>query len=451
MIRNVKMTHRLKSVVVFAVLIFALAVSFMLPAAAVERYDCSAGRHRYSVTIREPTATTDGERVYVCDLCGHRQIRILFATQCNWSDWAIEQYPTCIRSGREYRVCTTTANHHRESRSIPALGHDFEVTAVINPTCTDVGSRTYTCRRCGNIRTETLPALGHDLEVAVTEPTCESYGIRTYTCTRCDYSRTETFGQVSGHEFIEEITTPPTYENEGVMTFTCTHCGYIYTEVIAALVADGHECEFALQSEAAPGCERDGYIIYACIYCGDSYTEIIPALGHSFGDWNISERPGLFRAGSRYMVCANSADCTIVEAIPQLVTFELNRIDAAMAFVNVGCFVLFALLMFFDMYVILWDLRKRLKRRKAKRIKVFGALYIAALVVAIVTIPLMLILLIPGVSYMNLLAFTATATIIPAGICLRRLSHRRRCALNGSRGLFKPGEQQGLLVSRNRA
>ena len=39
--------------------------------------------------------------------------------------------------------------------------HTFEVTATVDATCTEAGSKTSTCTACGETRTEELPALGH--------------------------------------------------------------------------------------------------------------------------------------------------------------------------------------------------------------------------------------------------------------------------------------------------
>ena len=59
------------------------------------------------------------------------------------------------------------------------------------PTCVNLGSRIYTCSKCGDSYTESIPALGHDHQGVVTAPTCNSMGFITYTCSRCGDSYTE--------------------------------------------------------------------------------------------------------------------------------------------------------------------------------------------------------------------------------------------------------------------
>ncbi len=57
-----------------------------------------------------------------------------------------------------------------------------------DPTCTKDGVKTYTCSTCGETYTESIPALGHDLDVGVVikEPTeSNPVGIKRHYCYRC--------------------------------------------------------------------------------------------------------------------------------------------------------------------------------------------------------------------------------------------------------------------------
>ncbi|MDY4219826.1 MAG: S8 family serine peptidase [Candidatus Faecousia sp.] len=71
-------------------------------------------------------------------------------------------------------------------------GHAYEVTSETAPTCTEAGSRTYTCPKCGSSYTESLEALGHDFgDWAVTLPAgCFREGLETRSCTRCGETET---------------------------------------------------------------------------------------------------------------------------------------------------------------------------------------------------------------------------------------------------------------------
>lgn len=67
---------------------------------------------------------------------------------------------TCTEMGSSKTVCGVCAKVLSTTK-VPALGHDFEVTAAVEPTCTDAGEYTYACSRCSATKTETVEALGH--------------------------------------------------------------------------------------------------------------------------------------------------------------------------------------------------------------------------------------------------------------------------------------------------
>ncbi len=79
-----------------------------------------------------------------------------------------------------------------------------EPTVTKAPTCTDAGEQTSTCSGCGDVKTETIPALGHDYADPVTTkaPTCTESGEQTSTCSRCSDIKTEPI-PATGHKFIE--------------------------------------------------------------------------------------------------------------------------------------------------------------------------------------------------------------------------------------------------------
>ena len=56
-----------------------------------------------------------------------------------WSEWKVETVPCCETAGIEVRTCLDDPSH-RESREIPALGHDWANATITAPK---------TCRRCG--------------------------------------------------------------------------------------------------------------------------------------------------------------------------------------------------------------------------------------------------------------------------------------------------------------
>ncbi len=116
----------------------------------------------------------------------------------------------------------------------------------------------------------------HSYESKITvQPTCKAEGVLTYTCSKCGDSYTETI-PITTHKYVASITTEATCNNAGVKTYKCSICGDTYTESIPAI---GHS--YKEDTKKAPSCTASGEIVYTCSNCGDSYTETVKATGHT--------------------------------------------------------------------------------------------------------------------------------------------------------------------------
>lgn len=82
--------------------------------------------------------------------------------------------------------------------------HNYVMTDEKEATCTEEGSRTYTCE-CGASYTEPIAALGHAYEMMSQTPaTCTEAGETVYTCSRCGSSYTETI-LATGHNYVNGV------------------------------------------------------------------------------------------------------------------------------------------------------------------------------------------------------------------------------------------------------
>lgn len=66
---------------------------------------------------------------------------------------------TCTEDGKI--VYTNSITGDVKEESIPAAGHDYEVTDTTEAACTEDGKNTYTCKVCGDAYEEAIPATGH--------------------------------------------------------------------------------------------------------------------------------------------------------------------------------------------------------------------------------------------------------------------------------------------------
>lgn len=132
--------------------------------------------------------------------------------------------------------------------------HSYVSNVTLNPTCTASGIKTYTCTACGDTYTETIPSTGHSWKSAsctakktcstcgategavlghnytskvTKEATCTENGTRTYTCSRCSNSYTETI-PTTGHKVIIDEAIPPTLTESGLTKGEhCEVCGEV--------------------------------------------------------------------------------------------------------------------------------------------------------------------------------------------------------------------------------
>ena len=111
---------------------------------------------------------------------------------------------TCVNSGSYDEVVYCKECNYELKRThkiVPPLGHNWDDGQVTRAsTETEVGIMTFTCTRCGETKTETIPVLPHthSYKAVVTAPTCTAKGYTTHTCA-CGDSYVDTYVDALGH------------------------------------------------------------------------------------------------------------------------------------------------------------------------------------------------------------------------------------------------------------
>ena len=172
--------------------------------------------YRSQVTVA-PGCTSSGVRTYTCDLCGDSYTETIASTGHSYS--ATVTAATCSAQGYTTYTCYSCGSSYKSDYTA-ALGHSYTSSVTTTATCTASGIRTYCCIRCNDRYTEIIPATGHSYVSGkcsvcgtvdpncshsytskVTAATCTASGVKTYTCTKCDDSYSETI-PATGHSYV---------------------------------------------------------------------------------------------------------------------------------------------------------------------------------------------------------------------------------------------------------
>ena len=194
--------------------------------------------------------------------------------------WTVTKAATCTETGLRTRACTDAGCSKVETAVIPALGHTEAVDAAKAATCTETGlTEGKHCSVCGAILTvqEKTDALGHswDNGKVTKQPTETETGVKAFTCTRCGETKTEVIPALSHEHSYKAVVTAPTCTAKGYTTHTCA-CGDSYVDTYTDAL--GHAWDNGKVTKPATETE-DGVKTFTCTRCGETKTEVIPATG----------------------------------------------------------------------------------------------------------------------------------------------------------------------------
>ena len=226
------------------------------------------------VVTKEPTEDMDGEKKLTCTVCGGSKTQVLPSVSHVHSYTATITDPTCTNAG--YTTYTCRCGDSYVEQGAAALGHSYRCD-VVAPTCTEAGYTTCTCNCGDNYVEQGAAALGHNYQDIVTVPTCAAGGYTTHTCAICGDEQVDSYVDALGHKY-NSVVTAPTCTTAGYTTMTCSVCGNERVE--HPMDALGHQYETVV---TAPTCTEGGYTTHTCLLCGDEKVDgQIAAAGHQY-------------------------------------------------------------------------------------------------------------------------------------------------------------------------
>lgn len=200
---------------------------------ATKTEDIEATGHDYKVKDhKDATCTEDGYTTSVCKNCGDEKKETIKATGHQHTEVRGAKKATCIEEGYTGDTyCTDCENMISTGKKIEKTDHTWDNGVVSkDPTCTEKGSKTYTCAVCRETKTEEIPATGHqNKEVRDKKAaTCTKAGYTGDTyCKDCgELLKTGKETDALGHTWGKgKVTRKSTYTAAGQITYTCSRCG----------------------------------------------------------------------------------------------------------------------------------------------------------------------------------------------------------------------------------
>ena len=294
----------------------------------IQHYKCSVCGKTKDVTLSNPlgehswdegkvtqkaTCTEDGEKTYTCTVCNTTKTEVIPAAGHQHKEVRNAKKATCTEDGYTGDTYCKDCGEKLEAGSvIKKLGHTWDNGVITKEaTETEEGIKTYTCKTCGETKTESIPITSHHWNqgTITKKATCTENGEKTYHCTDegCDKTWIETI-PATGHQHTElrDKKTATCGEDGYSGDLYCKDCGQLISKG-AVVKATGHSWDSGKVTEAAT-CKKEGTKTYTCSICGDTKTEAIPKKEHSFDEGKVTKKATCTEDGLKVYTCKNCGE-----------------------------------------------------------------------------------------------------------------------------------------------
>ena len=250
------------------------------------------------LVIKEHSKDEDGIYLHVCDSCGKAMVE--YGMHHEFEETTVP--PTCTEEGYTALMCTICGHAEEKTDIVPALGHDYKITYVVEEgknVCEDGGMTVKVCSRCGDVtQPEVTEGIGHASSAwrVTTEPTVSTEGVLSGLCDNCGIIATVTLPKLNDKDYAYAVTTPK---------HSCGDVGkatYTYEK-------DGQEFDFTVDIPATGHklLREDGTVVEI------DDTEV----------YSLTEYPEIKLAGNSDITCASEgatgyfycAECDVTEPI----------------------------------------------------------------------------------------------------------------------------------------
>lgn len=301
----------------------------------------SKEKQKQECTVCHTTRTTINENSHYADHTWAEGDGTVTCTKCGWEhthrwveDTSKTVPATCTSEGSKTYYCTadykdydqevhkchstktvTLAKtaHHWVNGVCTECGatheHDWQEQTSLakSPTCTEKGSKTYKCSKCGETKVEEIPATGHTWkihQIAQNKSECK--------CSVC--------GATKAHDLKVVSKDPATCTKKGIIHYVCKDCGKKVRDNDPDAPALGHDwknqdgtcsrCneqhthDWGEWKTTTPAdCTTEGEEVRQCNTCGFEETKKLEKTAHQWGEWNTTTKPSCTTEGEEVRQC----------------------------------------------------------------------------------------------------------------------------------------------------
>lgn len=272
-------------------------------------YDDDVVSHDIKTETKESTCTVNGYTRTYCSNCSYEVINEAPLKDHSWNSGEITTEPGCLTNGTKTYTCTVC--YSTKGEAVSPVGHSLTVITYKAPACDETGNTEHKyCDRCklyfgadataASPESESISASSVIIAKLPHTPGAEANCTEAQTCTVCS----ETLKEALGHtEKTEYITTDATCTTVGSYTVkvTCTVCG----DTISEEATTGTIPHSYSETVTPPTCTEKGFTVFTCTVCFDTKKDnFVPELGHTEGEWQITQEPGCITTGTETNYCS---------------------------------------------------------------------------------------------------------------------------------------------------
>ena len=303
----------------------------------------SKEKQKQECTVCHTTRTTINENSHYADHTWTEGNGTVTCTKCGWEhthrwvkDTSKTVPATCTSEGSKTYYCTADYKdydqevhkcHSTKTETLAKTAHHWvngvctecgathehdwqeQTSLAKSPTCTEKGSKTYKCSKCGETKVEEIPATGHTWkihQIATNKSECK--------CSVC--------GVTKAHDLKVVSKDPATCTKKGIIHYVCKDCGKKVRDNDPDAPALGHDwknqdgtcsrCnaqhthDWGEWKTTTPAdCTTEGEEVRQCNTCRFEETRTLAKTDHDWGEWNITTKPSCTHEGEETRQCKN--------------------------------------------------------------------------------------------------------------------------------------------------